>query len=201
MSVDDEKAYLRRRLKQARISLTETERHVSELRICQSVECMGLSSLSGSDSPADIVICMYAATQGEVDISRVFPLFRANGLRIAFPLVTREGHMDMVEVHSLDDLSPGRYGILEPSRDAPRIWPQDVTMIFVPGVAFTASGFRLGYGGGYYDRYLKRVRPTATTVGVGFRFQVQGELPVGAYDVPLRYVITEQGVLDCKTEI
>jgi 5-formyltetrahydrofolate cyclo-ligase len=68
-------------------------------------------------------------------------------------------------------------------------------VVIVPGVAFTAEGYRLGQGGGWYDRFLARVRDDCVTIGVGFSPQLVDELPVEAHDVRLDVVVTDEVVL------
>lgn len=70
-------------------------------------------------------------------------------------------------------------------------WPD---VVLVPGLAFTASGERLGQGGGWYDRFLLGVRPDCTTIGVCFREQLVAELPVEPHDIRLDVVVTDAGI-------
>jgi 5-formyltetrahydrofolate cyclo-ligase len=78
-----------------------------------------------------------------------------------------------------------------PDDDVDPAWPDAV---IVPGLAFTASGDRLGQGGGWYDRFLAVIRPECTTIGVGFDIQLVDRLPVESHDVALDHVVTESGV-------
>ena len=71
-------------------------------------------------------------------------------------------------------------------------------MILVPGVAFDARGFRIGYGGGFYDRALPRYRPPARAIGVAFDFQLAAEIPNADHDVPVDRVVTDVRVLDAE---
>ncbi len=79
-----------------------------------------------------------------------------------------------------------------PEDDPDPAWP---AVVIVPGLAFTVAGDRLGQGGGWYDRFLARVRPECVTIGVGFEPQVVAWLPVEPHDVVLHHVVTEAGVL------
>jgi 5-formyltetrahydrofolate cyclo-ligase len=75
-------------------------------------------------------------------------------------------------------------------------WPD---VVIVPGVAFTASGDRLGQGGGWYDRFLAAIRPECVTIGVGFDLQVVDAVPVEPHDVRLDHVVTESGIATRST--
>ena len=78
-----------------------------------------------------------------------------------------------------------------PDDDLDPSWPD---VVLVPGLAFTPAGDRLGQGGGWYDRFLERVREDCTTIGVGFDVQLVDTLPVEIHDVALDCVVTESGL-------
>lgn len=97
-------------------------------------------------------------------------------------------------------LQAGRYGILEPSPDAPQIAASEVDLILVPAVACDRSGYRLGYGGGFYDRLLSQPDwCKIPTIGMIFEFALLEELPTEPWDWPLRAVCTEAGLFEPKT--
>lgn len=96
-----------------------------------------------------------------------------------------------VPIGSLEDLAPGYKGIPEPAAPAPTAPEADV--IVVPGVAFTAGGTRLGYGGGFYDRYLAEA--TGTRIGLCYDFQIVEDLPAGPHDIPMDRIVTEARVI------
>ena len=98
-----------------------------------------------------------------------------------------------------DSLVIGSYGIREPGhlcRFSGENVPFDV--IVVPGVAFTTDGHRLGYGGGYYDRFFSRLENRPLLVGVCFNKQVVSTIPVESHDYRVDYIITEEGVSSCR---
>ena len=98
-------------------------------------------------------------------------------------------------VESLDELSVGSFGLLEPSEDAPLYDPKSDTrgsLAFAPAIAFDRAGYRLGYGGGYYDRFFNAYN--GSVVGVIFSEFVVPSLPHGRYDIRAGLLITEKGV-------
>lgn len=103
---------------------------------------------------------------------------------------------------SFDELTPGTWGILEPSparRPTHRLLrPEQVDLVVVPGLAFDAHGGRLGYGKGYYDGLLARVRGDVVAVGLCFEGQVVPAVPVAPHDMPMNFIVTEERVLSCK---
>lgn len=88
----------------------------------------------------------------------------------------------------------GKTVVLPEDEPAPDAGVVDVDVVVVPGLAFTVSGERLGQGGGWYDRFLPRVRPGCVTIGVGFEPQLVETVPVEPHDVRLDLVVTDIGV-------
>lgn len=93
-----------------------------------------------------------------------------------------------------DRLRPGVWGILEPEVQKP-VAPEAIEVVVMPGVAFDAEGNRLGYGGGYYDRFLRSIARRPRTVALAFELQVVERVPVGKNDVPVDVVVTEDRVI------
>lgn len=98
-----------------------------------------------------------------------------------------------------DDLTPGTWGILEPKPQCVRpVEPGEIDLVIVPGVAFDTSGNRLGYGGGFYDRFLPQTKDGTTLVSLAFEMQVRPNVYPGEHDVPVHILITEDRVLDFR---
>ncbi len=94
-------------------------------------------------------------------------------------------------VRSPAELVPVRWGLREPAAEVPRVALAEVDLALVPGLAFTASGSRLGRGGGFYDRLLSEAGFRAETVGIGFDFQLLPALPLEAHDAAVGVVLTD----------
>lgn len=120
----------------------------------------------------------------------------ADGKRLLLPYL-EGGTMEAAEVRSDDELVPTGYGPREPGRRVP-VDPAEVDVVVTPGLAFDRRGHRLGYGGGHYDRYLGRLGPAATRVGVGFSAQVVEHVPNEPGDQPVDLVVTDEGKIDCR---
>lgn len=199
LSVELEKDHLRQVLKRDRMSLTENERRIAEAAICSAILnfCDG-HTRSARTGVKPCTIGLYAAVRAEVDVLACFSKLRERGWIVAYPKVLNvSGQMDMFAVESPRDLLPGQFGILEPDARALAVDPADLDILLVPGLGFTPTGWRLGYGGGFYDRYLSRTRPGLRTIGIAFGVQLRAALPVSEHDQRLDYLITEQGVVDC----
>lgn len=94
------------------------------------------------------------------------------------------------------DLEPGAWGILEPSSSCVRpVDPAEIDLVVAPGVAFDVRGNRLGYGGGFYDRFLIRTRPGTVYLAPAFELQVVDEVFPGPHDVPMHIIVTEERVI------
>ena len=98
---------------------------------------------------------------------------------------------------SFDNLiAAGKFKIPEPI-EAMKIAYKNIEMVLVPGIAFDKEGHRVGYGFGYYDRFLHHV-PRAVKVGLAFDFQIVDKVPKEPHDLPVEIIVTEDRVIDCK---
>ena len=96
-----------------------------------------------------------------------------------------------------DNLIPaGKFWILEPI-EAMKIAYKNIDLVLVPGIAFDREGHRIGYGFGYYDKFLKKV-PKAVKIGLCFDFQVVDKIPHEEHDVPVDFIVTDKQVIDCE---
>lgn len=97
----------------------------------------------------------------------------------------------------LDNLLPsGKFGILEPI-EIMKIAYKNIDLVLVPGIAFDRGGHRIGYGYGYYDKFLRKV-PKAAKIGLCFDFQVVDRIPKEEHDVPVDLIVTEERVIECR---
>tara|TARA_Y100000022_G_scaffold41643_1_gene34336 strand:+ start:1010 stop:1588 length:579 start_codon:yes stop_codon:yes gene_type:complete len=114
------------------------------------------------------------------------------GFKLSLPCVN-ENNSSMIfrSYHSNEDLVSNNYGIMEPSEESDEVMP---SIIIVPLVAFSLTGYRLGYGGGYYDRYISKnlENKDFVTIGLGFSFQLYDELPYEKHDQKLDWILTEK---------
>ncbi|MDR0904589.1 MAG: 5-formyltetrahydrofolate cyclo-ligase [Oscillospiraceae bacterium] len=117
----------------------------------------------------------------------------AQGKTVCLPESLPRGIMVARKIGSLDELVPARYNIPSPTAEMPEILPQDIDLIIVPSVAFDADGYRLGHGGGYYDRYLPRSR--AFRCGVAREQMLLPRVPRDEFDVAVDCLVTESRVL------
>lgn len=99
---------------------------------------------------------------------------------------------------SFDELELGYYNILTPKKEFQRfIDPGEIDLVITPGVAFRKDGYRVGYGGGYYDRFLSQI-PDTPTIAIAFSLQIVDDLPMDSFDIPVDYIYTEKNIINCK---
>ena len=90
----------------------------------------------------------------------------------------------------------GKFGIPEPM-ELMKVSYKSIDAVIVPGVAFDKNGYRIGFGFGHYDKFLKKT-PHAVKIGLAFEFQIVDSVPKEEHDVPVDFIITEKRVIDCK---
>ena len=137
----------------------------------------------------------YMSFGGEFDTSQWVAAVRASGRRLVLPRV--DGASRAIRIHEVRDLqrelAAGVWGIREPRVDlCPEVPASEVGLVLVPGVAFTRRGERLGYGGGYYDRFIRDLgSPRPALVAAAFELQVLEELPISERDQRVDLLVTE----------
>jgi 5-formyltetrahydrofolate cyclo-ligase len=138
------------------------------------------------------VILTYVSKEIEVDTLETIRAVLAQGKRVAVPrCVPDTFQMEFFEIDALQELEKGMFGVLEPvpSRSRP-LAGDERCLCVVPGLSFDSQGFRLGYGKGYYDRFLTNFQ--GPTVGLCYSGCVRWNLPHGFYDRPVDVLITEK---------
>lgn len=153
--------------------------------------CQGLWALPELEA-APVVLGFYP-TPAEPDITPVLEGLLAGGRVLALPRCISPGMMEARQVRSLDDLSPGAYGLLEPGEGAPLIPWGELSFAIVPCIAADRRGGRLGHGGGYYDRFLAWAPGDMAAAMVCFSDRLVDAVPMGELDIPVPLVVTEEG--------
>ncbi len=127
--------------------------------------------------------------------------------RIVVPYCTVDAdgqkQLGLWHLHSIDELQPGMWNILEPPRErwmeqGKQVRADELDVVVVPGVAFDKQGGRLGNGAGYYDRLLQKVRPDTVLAAIGYEAQLLPQVVMDEYDVFMDFVVTEQAIYSGK---
>lgn len=150
---------------------------------------------------AATTIMAYWPFRNEVDTSWLVRTALANGKRVILPrTIKSEKRLAPHIINDIErDLKPGAYGIMEPLPELPEARPDEIDFVVVPGLVFDRVGNRIGYGGGYYDRFLPMLQ-RAAKVAVAFELQMVKRVPAEERDRPVDYVVTEKEVIDCRAE-
>ena len=145
---------------------------------------------------ARTMLC-FASFRSEVDTTPLIAWCLARGTAVALPRIVGAHHMEAYAVTDLQrDLVAGRWDIPEPRPGLPLVDPAAIDVVIVPGSAFDRAGGRLGYGGGFYDTFLARLRPDARRIGVGFDLQVVDRVPREAHDLCVDLIVTESRAIE-----
>lgn len=151
---------------------------------------------------AETIFC-YVGTSGEINTRPILERILAEGKHLGVPRCISKGVMNVYEITSLDELEEGHYGILEPKEGCRCMEPEEIDLAFVPCITCSRDGQRLGYGGGYYDRYLEKVRgrdgvtvPDKMFVKISLCREVLLEemIPTEEHDQRMDRVISEKAV-------
>ncbi|MDY6938874.1 MAG: 5-formyltetrahydrofolate cyclo-ligase [Cyanobacteriota bacterium] len=188
MSTDrsTDKTKLRKSLLQQRQSLTPQEWRQKSDRLCTHLQS------SPHFSTAKTILAYFSFRQ-EPDLGPL-SIHSHRSQNWGFPRCVGK-HLVWHFWQPGDRLEKGAYGISEPHPDAPPVDPEAVDLILVPAVACDRLGYRLGYGGGYYDRLLDAPEwSSKSTIGIVFEFANLPQLPIEPWDKPLQAVCTESGI-------
>jgi 5-formyltetrahydrofolate cyclo-ligase len=143
-------------------------------------------------------ILFYVSVRGEVDTREMISESMRMGKNIAVPITEVETKsLSISELNDANkDMEPGAFGIPEPSYPI-IISPESLDLMIIPGVAFDRSGNRIGYGMGFYDRFLSGLHKDIPSIALAYGFQIVSGIPEHAGDVRVHKIVTESGVIDC----
>jgi 5-formyltetrahydrofolate cyclo-ligase len=145
------------------------------------------------NAPAHPTILTYLAFRNEPDLSLLFELLPDTRWIAPRIIAGRRMALHPYDPHRLER---HRFGMLEPAADLPTVDPAEIDVVLVPGVAFDRRGGRLGFGGGYYDRFLATT--PALRIGIAFDQCLADELPCGAHDKRMDWVATQSEMINCE---
>ncbi|MBU2615392.1 MAG: 5-formyltetrahydrofolate cyclo-ligase [Elusimicrobia bacterium] len=188
-----EKAIIRQRIAVLRDNWPEKERIKMNKLIEKNV--YGLKEFEKAKA-----VMLFVPFRSEVDTLPIIKTALKLKKRVILPRVEKtlaEKKLLAIEINDVKkDLKTGAYGILEPFKKAKEVTPEEIELVFVPGIAFDKKGSRIGYGGGYYVRFLKNI-PLSKRIGIAYSFQLAGNIPSTKHDLKVAKVLTEKGVKLC----
>lgn len=140
-------------------------------------------------------VLLYADFRNEVPTGGIYSYCMEKHIKVGYPRCAGDHSMAFYEVKSENDLSSGYQGILEPDLRCPLMEPAvDSAIVILPCVSADRQGHRLGYGGGFYDRYLAE-RPKLFRLALAYDFQIMEGLPAEEHDMSMDMIITEHGAV------
>ncbi|MBZ9688757.1 5-formyltetrahydrofolate cyclo-ligase [Clostridium estertheticum] len=143
-------------------------------------------------------IMLYLSFDNEVNTYTLAKWCLDNGKKVIVPYCIKETREIIpFEINNLtNDLTKSSFGIMEPKHNLlKKADIEDIDLIIVPGVAFDEHCNRLGFGAGYYDRFLPKREKNTSIIGISYDYQVINKIPTDVYDVPLDLIITEKRII------
>lgn len=180
------KSSMRAAMRKKRLAMTADEKSLRDGRIFERLK--GLWAFRNSDT----VFC-YVSTDIEAGTLKIIEYSLETGRKVAVPRCTeKSGEMFFYYINGIDELSPGHFGVLEPPEDKSKEADIGSGLCVVPGLSFDRQGYRLGYGKGYYDRFLSVFGGQA--VGLCYEECMSEKIPHGRYDRTVPVVVTDKRI-------
>ncbi|MCI8403923.1 MAG: 5-formyltetrahydrofolate cyclo-ligase [Clostridia bacterium] len=177
---------LRKKMRAQRRAMTAAEIDAKSAAITEklfSPECIGKTK----------TVCIFLSAFNEPDTIPIAKKLWQKQCKVVVPISnTKTNTLSLSYIDSLRDLCKGAYGILEPSV-IKSAGIGDIDVILIPGLAFDRDGGRMGFGKGYYDRFLENTN--AVKIGLCYDFQLLDNIPKESHDIPMNYIITEKEIL------
>jgi 5-formyltetrahydrofolate cyclo-ligase len=185
------KRSVRRRVLEARDALDPAERAVRSAMI--TARCLELPEMATA-----VAVMAFWSFGSEVDTGPLLERLHELGTRLALPRIV-DGDLEPRSWEPGDSTTTTSFGAREPA-DGNEVSPTEIDVVITPGVVFDRSGRRVGYGGGFYDRFLHRTRDDCIRVGVAFDVQVLPDgdvLPGGTFDLCVDAIVTDTELIRC----
>ncbi len=183
----DSKTAIRHRMHRLRRNLGPDERQQYDRQVSELL----IAELRQNDYR---IVNSFLPLPDEVDIMPVVEDLLERGVLVVAPKTLESPYLQHLVLTDLNNLEVGKYATKHPAEG--EIFTGTYDAILVPGLAFDHRGYRIGYGAGYYDHFL-RDQHTAIKIGVGYGFQYVPQIPVSEHDVPVDVVITNEGISVC----
>jgi len=188
MSEGNNKSAIRRQLRETLAAMSDADRHAKSIAACALIA-------STPEFASASTIMLYLSTTQEVDTAPLALRAWQSGKTVVVPKVSwDQKRMLPVEISSLHaDLTTSGLGVREPVGGKP-VPNNLIDLVVVPGLGFTANGYRIGRGMGFYDRFLAQTDFMGVSCGLAFEQQVVETIPVLDHDMPLSMLVTDRGI-------
>lgn len=193
LDIKEEKAVLR--------ALAKARRETASARMgAQGGEALAGHAIGFAAPFAGAVVSGFSSIGDEIDVRPLMRRLHGEGYRLALPVIAKKAHPLVFRAWAPGEPLVARtWGIEEPADTAPVVVPD---VVLVPLLAFDAGGYRIGYGGGFYDRSLAEIRAAKPAIAIGVAYDEQrvDAVPTDTYDEPLDWVLTPSGPIRCRDE-
>lgn len=175
---------------QLRLKMRELRRNLSHEFICDASNKITKNTLSFIDKPA--VVMVYLNAFNEPDTLNIINYLISENIKIVVPISNTENNtLSLSYITDMDNLKKGAYGIYEPII-VNQAFVDEIDIALIPGIAFSKNGDRLGFGKGYYDKFLSDFK--GIKIGLCYDFQICDEIPVSSHDIKMDAIITEKRI-------
>ena len=142
-------------------------------------------------------ICTYVSTDIEVDTQRLIKFSLKEGKKIAVPkCIKGKNEMDFYFITSFNDLEPGSFSVLEPKNTCKKVTDFKNALFIIPGLCYDKQGYRVGYGKGYYDRFLsENIITNSCKIGITYNANLLEKLYHEKHDLPVNILVTDENII------
>lgn len=183
-----DKKFIREAISIKRDSLKQNEKKIYDKKIIEYF--IGLEEYKSAKN-----ICIYVNFKSEINTREIIAIALKDRKNIYVPRVKKNRKMEFIKINSLKDLEENKMGILEPKLDltesVEKVEKVDINVL--PGLAFDLNRGRIGYGGGYYDRYFQNIE--CLKISLCYEIQIIEKIPMEKHDIQYDYLISEKGIL------
>lgn len=177
------KEVLRKQMMKKRSNLSKAEKRIKDQSIYKQV-------ISDKDYREADSVFVFLSFGSEINTKPILQHALDHNKRVFLPKVVGN-HLELFEIENFENLERSKYGILEPNAYCQGIGNCGIDFILMPGLAFDSSGGRVGYGGGFYDRYISSLPnyKDIPKVAIAYDFQILDKVPMSKYDIPVDRII------------
>jgi 5-formyltetrahydrofolate cyclo-ligase len=189
MDLYNNKVYIRKSVIEKRDSITIDIKKEWDERILKKL----IDNKSYEDS---LVLFTFVSFGSEVDTHKIISYALNDGKIVYVPKIkSKDKGIEIFRINTLSDLKPGYFNILEPLENCPVGNIKDIDLILMPGIAFDRNGGRIGYGAGFYDRFLTNINSDVPKLALAYQFQVLDEVPITEFDVKIDGIISNKELI------
>lgn len=146
-------------------------------------------------------IFTYISFGSEVDTIKLIKYSFSNNKEVYVPKINKQTKdMIALKIHNFNNMSVDKWGIIEPNSVDKTNIGTDFDLIIMPGIAFDKQGNRIGYGGGYYDKYISKLNNASNLLALAYDFQIIQDIESESHDIKVDFILTNKGFIKVNVE-